>query len=162
MASSIARVDLSEQAADFRRLALQPGMGLIDKGGAHAAILRKWRERSGRSWGRLRLRLPALRRAAAREVVAQVDRRVLRHELGGGLHVAVHERVAVLEEPRQLLKELHDALLVSRVPADDELVALSADPDTEEGLDVLEVGVARSVERFDAGLRQDDSLHAFC
>lgn len=42
MAQSVVQVDLSDQAPDFRRLALQPGMGLIDKSGAHAAILRKW------------------------------------------------------------------------------------------------------------------------
>ncbi len=42
MADSVVQVDLSDRAADFRRLALQPGMGLIDRSGAHAAILRKW------------------------------------------------------------------------------------------------------------------------
>lgn len=42
MADSVVQVDLSEQAADYRRLALQPGMALIDRGGAHSAILRKW------------------------------------------------------------------------------------------------------------------------
>lgn len=42
MAHSVVQVDLSDQAADFRKLALQPGMGLIDKSGAHTAILRKW------------------------------------------------------------------------------------------------------------------------
>lgn len=42
MADFVAQVDLSEQAEDYRRLALQPGMGLLDKGGSHAAILRKW------------------------------------------------------------------------------------------------------------------------
>ncbi len=39
---SVVLVDLSDQAPDFRRLAVQPGLGLLDRGGAHAAILRKW------------------------------------------------------------------------------------------------------------------------
>jgi hypothetical protein len=51
-------------------------------------------------------------------------------------------------------------LLVAAVAADDQLVTLRADRHPEERLDVLEVGVACSIERFDAGLRQDDSLHA--
>ncbi len=42
MADCVVQVDLSEQAVDFRRLALQPGMALIDRSGAHLAILRKW------------------------------------------------------------------------------------------------------------------------
>ena len=39
---SVVRVDLSDHAPDFRRLAVQPGLGLLDRSGAHAAILRKW------------------------------------------------------------------------------------------------------------------------
>src|SRR6185503_9990815 len=81
-------------------------------------------------------------------------------QLGGGLDVAVHQRIPVLDQAAELLEQLHHALFVGGVAGDDELVALSADPDAEEGFDVLEVGVARSVERLDAGLRQDDSLHA--
>ncbi|MCA9069795.1 MAG: hypothetical protein KDA84_12770, partial [Planctomycetaceae bacterium] len=42
MANSVVQVDLSDNARDFHRLALQPGMGLVDKSGAHTAVLRKW------------------------------------------------------------------------------------------------------------------------
>ncbi len=42
MANSVVQIDLSDQAVDFRRQALQPGMGLLDKSGAHAAVLRNW------------------------------------------------------------------------------------------------------------------------
>ena len=53
----------------------------------------------------------------------------------------------------QLLEEPLDALLAASVAFDDELVALRADLDVEQRLDVLEVGVVSAVQRLDAFLR---------
>ena len=53
----------------------------------------------------------------------------------------------------QLLEDALDALLGGALAFDDELVALRADLDAEERLDVLEVGVVRAVERLEPVLR---------
>ena len=93
------------------------------------------------------------------EVVAEVDAAVVGHELGRGLHVAVAQLVALGHQARQLLEDALDALLRLLVALDDELVALRADRDAEQRLDVLEVAVVGAVERLDAFLRQGDLLH---
>ena len=42
MATRFVRVDLSDGARDFRPLAIEPGLAMLDKGGANARILFRW------------------------------------------------------------------------------------------------------------------------
>ena len=42
MATRFVRIDLSDGARDFRPLAIEPGLAMLDKGGANARILFRW------------------------------------------------------------------------------------------------------------------------
>src|SRR5690606_21575675 len=64
-----------------------------------------------------------------------------------------------LEQRKQLIEDLLDALLVGRIALDDQLVALGADAHVEERLEMLEVRIAGAVEGLQPLLGQRQLLH---
>ena len=98
------------------------------------------------------------REAALEEVLAQIDRLVLRDQVGGGLHVGVRQLVAVAHQRRQLADDAIDVVRTGRVAVDEQLVSLRADADVEERLEVLEVLVVGAEQRLDAFFGDGDAF----
>ena len=101
------------------------------------------------------------RRQAALRNVAQVDERVLRDEIGGGLHVGVRQLQAVSHQRRELADDAVHLVEVGRFAFDEQIVPLGADPDVEEGLEVLEVLVVGAEQGLDPLFGDGDALHQF-
>ena len=87
--------------------------------------------------------------AALEEMIAQVDERVLRDEIGGGLHVGVRQLQAVSHQRRELADDAVHLVEVGRFAFDEQIVPLGADADVEEGLEVLEVLVVGAEQGLD-------------
>jgi hypothetical protein len=98
-------------------------------------------------------------RGAAEEVVRQLDVLVLRDKLGGGLHVAFSELVTAANQPGQLIEHLFGAADVGRLPFENELVAVRANPDGELPFELFEVFVVGAVERFGPFIRDRNLAH---
>ena len=103
-------------------------------------------------------RLPAGRQAALEEVLAQIDRLILRDQIRRRLHVGVRQLVAVAHQRRQLADDAVDVLGPGRLAVHEQLVALRADADVEERFEVLEVLVVGAEQRLDAFLGNGDAL----
>ena len=102
--------------------------------------------------------LAGRRQAALEEVLAQIDRLVLRDQVGRRLHVGVRQLVAVPHQRRQLADDAVDVLRARGVAVHEELVALRADADVEQRLEVLEVLVVGAEQRLDAFFRNGDAF----
>src|SRR5215467_12750749 len=74
-------------------------------------------------------------------------------------HVAVPERIPLVDQILELLEDKLRAQFVLRLSFDCDLAALRADFDVQQRFDVFQVRVARTVQRFDALFWQRDSLH---
>ena len=102
--------------------------------------------------------LPRRRQRAFEKVLAKIDVRVLRHQVGGDLHIAGRELIAFAYQQRQLTDDAVDLIDAGRVPFDHQLVTLRTNPDAERGLELLQVLVVRAEQRLDAVLRHGDAF----
>ena len=105
-------------------------------------------------------RLPRVQ-AALEEVLAQVDRCVLRDQIRRGLHVGVRQLVASRISAASWLDDALDVVRAGRVAIHEQLVPLRADADVEERFEMLEVLVVGAEERFDALFGNDPLIVRF-
>jgi hypothetical protein len=84
---------------------------------------------------------------------AHIEVGVLDEQLRGGLHVAVGERVALVDQFFELLENLLRPQFVLRVALDGDFAAVRANLHVEQRFDVLQVRVARAVDGLDAFFR---------
>jgi len=89
-------------------------------------------------------------------VIAQLGRRIVRHQVGRGLHVGLRQAVAVADEQAQLLEYPLGPNDVRLGAFDDEILAGRADLDPKAGLEALEVLVEGPEEGLDALLGKRD------
>ena len=104
-------------------------------------------------------RLPGLRLRALEEIFAEIDIGIAGDQLRRGLHVAIRDAIAFLEERAELCEETLDFADVGGRAVDDDVVSLRAKADAELRLEVLEVLVVGAEERFDPGFGKRDSCH---
>ena len=101
--------------------------------------------------------LAAGRQAALEEMIAQVDRVVLRDQVGRRLHIGVRQLVTVAHQRRQLADNPVDAVEGRVLAFDDQIVALRADANVEQRFEVLEVLVVGAEERLDSRFGNGDA-----
>src|SRR6516162_7482059 len=73
------------------------------------------------------------------EVVAQVDERVLCHQIAGRFHVRVGQLETVPDQRRELADDAIDLVDAGRLAIDQQIAALRPDLDVEQGLEAFEV-----------------------
>jgi len=90
----------------------------------------------------------------------QIDALVVGHQPHRRLDVAVLQFVPLRDQAYQLVEDALHFLFGRSLALDDELVALRANLDAKDRLDVLEIAIMRSVERLESLLGKRDLLHA--
>jgi hypothetical protein len=110
---------------------------------------------------RLRRDLAAPRRcqAALQEVIAQIDRFILRDQCRGCFHICVRQLVAVAHQCRQLTDNSVDLLQTGRIAIYQQFVPVGADADVEERFEVLEVLVVGAEQRFNPFFGDGNAFH---
>ena len=93
------------------------------------------------------------------EIAAQINIGVFDDELGCRLHVAVLEREAFGQERTELVEDPLGTLFVGRIAFNGQLGSMCAYVNVEQRFDVLEVGVVRSIERFNTLFGQGNLSH---
>ena len=92
-------------------------------------------------------------------MVAQIDRIVLGHQLGRGLHVGVRQLVTVAHQRGELADDAFDPIRPGRLALHQQIVPLRTDSDVEQRFEVLEILVVRAEQRFDPLFGDGDALH---
>ena len=91
--------------------------------------------------------------AALEEVIAEVEFRMLGHQLHGVLHLAAGEAVAVAQKRAELADERLHAIEAFAGPVHDELVPAGADTDAEQIFEQAQVVVVGAEQDVDALIR---------
>jgi len=92
-------------------------------------------------------------------MIAEVDRRILRNEIPGRLHIRIRQLEAVAHQRGELSDDAVDFVEVRRLSFDEQIVPLGADADVEQRLEVFEVLVVGAEQRLDPLFGDGNALH---
>ena len=101
------------------------------------------------------------RETALEEVITQIHRVVLRHQVRRGLHVGIGQLVAVAHQRRQLTDDAVDLFQTGRFAVHEELMALRTDANVEERFEMLEVLVVGAEQGFNPLFGDRNALHLY-